>query len=608
MENMEPIISITHFKMRFGKTEVIKDLSFEVKRGETFGFLGSNGSGKTTTIRALLGIYQPTAGELLVGGKPYSVSSGIKLGYLPEERGLYKKEPVIDIMTYFGQLKGMSRLDARQKSLDFLKRVDLLDKAKTRLDKLSGGQQQKVQLGITVIDNPELLILDEPTKGFDPVNRRLLMEIIEEHQTKGATVVMITHQMEEVERLCDRILLLKDVIRFEVVRALKKKSFWILAISFPLMFAAIFGMVFLSNQATNDAAEKLKNQSFSIAITDESKMVKPQLIAASKATEINPSDKQNAIDRVKNGQLDAYIYYPKNLDQQSIEVYGKDVGIFDNGRYGSLASSLLATSVRSDVNPAIQKIIQGKINSTSTIYRDGKIHDSVQEMILPGIFLILFYFLITFFGNQMLTSTTEEKENRVIEMILTTIEARTLIVGKIISLIVLAIVQGLLVVLPVLIGYLFFHDQLKLPSVDLSSLPIDPLRIGIGFLAFASSFMMFTGLLVAIGAAVPTAKEAGSFFGVVMILLFGPLYAVSMFISMPNAPLVKFLSLFPLTSPIPLMLRNAAGNLGISEAVIGIALLAVSAAIIIAIAVRIFRFGALEYNRKLSAKEIFARK
>ena len=210
MENMEPIISIAHFKMQFGKTEVIKDLSFEVKRGETFGFLGSNGSGKTTTIRALLGIYQPTAGELLVGGKPYSVSSGIKLGYLPEERGLYKKEPVIDIMTYFGQLKGMSRLDARQKSLDFLKRVDLLDKAKTRLDKLSGGQQQKVQLGITVIDNPELLILDEPTKGFDPVNRRLLMEIIEEHQAKGATVIMITHQMEEVERLCDRILLLKD--------------------------------------------------------------------------------------------------------------------------------------------------------------------------------------------------------------------------------------------------------------------------------------------------------------------------------------------------------------------------------------------------------------
>ena len=196
--------------MKFGKTSVIDDLSFEVKRGETFGFLGSNGSGKTTTIRSLLGIYQPTGGELLVNGAPYSVSGDVKLGYLPEERGLYKKESVIDTMIYFGQLKGLSRSEARSKSLAFLERVGLADKAKTRLDKLSGGQQQKVQLGITIINDPELIILDEPTKGFDPVNRRLLMEIIEEHQAKGATVVMITHQMDEVERLCDRILLLKD--------------------------------------------------------------------------------------------------------------------------------------------------------------------------------------------------------------------------------------------------------------------------------------------------------------------------------------------------------------------------------------------------------------
>ncbi len=196
--------------MSFGKTRVIENLSFDVKRGETFGLLGSNGSGKTTTIRALLGIYLPTAGQLLIDGKPYSVDEGVRLGYLPEERGLYKKEPVIDVMTYFGQLKGLSYDEAVLQSTAFLERVGLGYKAKLRLDKLSGGQQQKVQLGITVLGDPELLILDEPTKGFDPVNRRLLMNIIEEHQAKGATVIMITHQMEEVERLCDRILLLKD--------------------------------------------------------------------------------------------------------------------------------------------------------------------------------------------------------------------------------------------------------------------------------------------------------------------------------------------------------------------------------------------------------------
>ncbi|MFZ1361242.1 MAG: ATP-binding cassette domain-containing protein [Candidatus Saccharimonadales bacterium] len=206
----EPIVAIKHFRIDFDHKPVIKDLSFDVYRGEVFGFLGSNGSGKTTTIRSLLGIYQPTSGTLHVNGKQFTVDGGTKLGYLPEERGLYKKESVIDAMVYFGRLKGLSKQEARNRSIAYLKRVKLLDKASTRLDKLSGGQQQKIQLGITIMNNPDLLILDEPTKGFDPVNRRLLMDIIEEHQRAGATIIFVTHQMEEVERLCNRIILLKD--------------------------------------------------------------------------------------------------------------------------------------------------------------------------------------------------------------------------------------------------------------------------------------------------------------------------------------------------------------------------------------------------------------
>lgn len=196
--------------MDFGRTTVIRDLSFDIRRGETFGFLGSNGSGKTTTIRALLGIYQPTAGVLHIDGKPFSPETGERLGYLPEERGLYKKEAVIDVMVYFGRLKGLGVEQARRWSREYLERVGLGDKEKTRLDKLSGGQQQKVQLGVTIMNDPELLILDEPTKGFDPVNRRLLMDIIADQKRAGSTVMMVTHQMEEVERLCDRVILLKD--------------------------------------------------------------------------------------------------------------------------------------------------------------------------------------------------------------------------------------------------------------------------------------------------------------------------------------------------------------------------------------------------------------
>src|SRR6478735_9609988 len=196
--------------MDFGRTTVIRDLSFDIERGETFGFLGSNGSGKTTTIRALLGIYQPTAGVLHIDGGPFSPEAGERLGYLPEERGLYKKESVIDVMVYFGRLKGLGAEQARRWSREYLERVGIGDKEKVRLDKLSGGQQQKVQLGVTIMNEPELLILDEPTKGFDPVNRRLLMDIIDDQKRAGATVMMVTHQMEEVERLCDRVILLKD--------------------------------------------------------------------------------------------------------------------------------------------------------------------------------------------------------------------------------------------------------------------------------------------------------------------------------------------------------------------------------------------------------------
>ncbi|MBQ8157239.1 ATP-binding cassette domain-containing protein [Candidatus Saccharibacteria bacterium] len=205
---MTDFVEIKDFRISFAGKTVIKKLSFSVKKGEIFGLLGSNGSGKTTTIRTLLGIYKADRGQLLINGKPFDQNSDIKVGYLPEERGLYKKENVIDTMVYFGRLRGLK--DPKGWSMKYLKRVDMADYAKTKVEKLSQGMQQKIQIGITIMGDPDLLILDEPTKGFDPVNRRLLMDIIEELHTKGSTIILITHYMDEVERFCDRILLLKD--------------------------------------------------------------------------------------------------------------------------------------------------------------------------------------------------------------------------------------------------------------------------------------------------------------------------------------------------------------------------------------------------------------
>ena len=396
------------------------------------------------------------------------------------------------------------------------------------------------------------------------------------------------------------------VISFEVIRTLKKKSFWITASSFPVIIGVIFTIVYLSNQATNKAADETKSQHFTLAVTDQSGLIKPSLLSEFKAKVV--TDKQQAIDDVSGGKLDAYFYYPADISKNPVEVYAKDVGLFDNSRYQSVAQILLQQSVAPDVNPQVTSILQGKVSYDSTTYKDGVPYNGFAQLIAPGVFLVLFYILIVVFGNQMLTSTTEEKENRVIEMILTTIKARTLIIGKILSMITLAFIQVITIMVPIILVYLIARDQLALPSIDLSNIPIDPIRIATGALIFIFSFLLFTGILVAIGSMMPTAKEASGFFGAIMVFMFAPLYAVTLFISAPDSPLVLFLSLFPLTAPIPLMLRNAVGNLTPTEAILGIIIIAISSVVVLVIATRLFRYGALEYSKRLSLRTVLGRK
>lgn len=220
-----PIVHVKDFRLTIGEKEIVKDISFDVMPGEVFAFLGANGSGKTSTIRSLLGIYEATSGTLHIDGAPLVPENAANVGYLPEERGLYTRSKVLDTMIYFGELKGMSRDDARAFSLAFLERVELADKANLKIKKLSGGQQQKIQLGVAIMGDPKLLILDEPTKGLDPVNRKLLLDIVDELKQKGVAVIYITHLMEEVERLADRLIILKDgtARAYGTVAAVKKE-------------------------------------------------------------------------------------------------------------------------------------------------------------------------------------------------------------------------------------------------------------------------------------------------------------------------------------------------------------------------------------------------
>ena len=391
---------------------------------------------------------------------------------------------------------------------------------------------------------------------------------------------------------------LGTVFKFETIRVLKKPTFWLMALGFPLMFAVLYGIVFWSQITTMQAAKELEKQEFSLAVTDDSKLVRPELLMAAKTKTVE--SKEAGINEVKNGKIDAYIYFPKDISKQKVEVYGKDVGLFQNGKYGAVAQSLLSQSVASSVSQAQVAILQNKVQLSSTTYLDGKEHGGINEMIAPGLFLVIFFMLVTFFGNQMLTSSTEEKENRTVEMLLTMVKTDTLITGKILSLMVLALIQMLVIVLPVAAGYLAFGSKLQLPNMDLSLLVFDPVRIGLALVIFLASFMMFTGMLVTLGAMMPTAKEASQWFGLVIMLIFGPFYGITAFVSFPDSPFVKFLSLFPFTAPIPLLLRNAVGNLPAWEGLLGVALLIVAAVFVLWLAVRVFRYGAMSYDSKLS--------
>ena len=399
---------------------------------------------------------------------------------------------------------------------------------------------------------------------------------------------------------------LGTVVRFEIVRTLKKRSFWIAALAVPIIVGAVGAIIYFSNKTTASQSESLASEQYTVGITDTSHLLSPSLVSAVGAKTL--ADKTTGINDVKAGKLDAYFYYPASLDNEAVEVYGKEVGIFKDSRYHDLARQLLVQSVSAQTSPILRTVLQDNVQYNAITYTDGQVDKGFLKLIAPGIFLVLFYFMIATFGNQILTSVTEEKENRVIEMILATIKPTTLLVGKLLSLIVLAVIQMLAILVPVIAGYFLFRSQLALPSLDLSSIPLNPLAITLGAVIFIVSYLMYTGILMTLGAAMPTAKEAGGFFGAIMALTFGPLYAAPLFISAPDSLTVQILSYFPLTAPIPLLLRNAVGNLQIIPALISIAILLATTVFVISIGVRIFRFGALEYSRKLSAKEILRRK
>lgn len=200
-------LELKNIYKNFGEKQVLTGISLNAKSGEAFGLLGRNGAGKTTTIRILMNVFPANTGEVLVDGKPINYNK-IGIGYLPEERGLYPKKPIIDQLIYFAQLKGMKYAPA-VKSIDkWLERLGMSEYRNKRLDTLSKGNQQKIQLITALAHNPDIVILDEPFSGLDPVNAQLLKDVVKEEINRGKIVLFSSHQMNYIEEFCDNIAIL----------------------------------------------------------------------------------------------------------------------------------------------------------------------------------------------------------------------------------------------------------------------------------------------------------------------------------------------------------------------------------------------------------------
>ena len=219
-------LEVKELRKSFGDKEVLHGISFSIESGKALGLLGRNGAGKTTTIRILMDVFRANSGSITVDGRPFHPRN-FRIGYLPEERGLYPKKGVQEQLMYLAQLRGSSRADAKEQSMRWLKRLGVEEYAQRKLETLSKGNQQKVQLAQTLVCDPELVILDEPFSGLDPVNSQILKDVIQEQIEEGKLVIFSSHQMSYVEEFCEDIVLINHgdlVTRYQHCSAIFVKT------------------------------------------------------------------------------------------------------------------------------------------------------------------------------------------------------------------------------------------------------------------------------------------------------------------------------------------------------------------------------------------------
>ncbi|WP_426624475.1 ABC transporter permease [Leifsonia sp. McL0607] len=381
------------------------------------------------------------------------------------------------------------------------------------------------------------------------------------------------------------------VTRFEFTRTIRRPQFWVAALLLPALMAGVILVMAWAGSTKPTASDPI-----TFEYTDQSGVISETAAAALGGKPAGA----DAEARAKSGELTAYLAFPADPTTGAVTIIASDRGLIDNSSYSRLAQNLFNTSVDARLgSESTVALVRANLQTTVRTYTDGQPADGLGAMIVPGALVLLLLVIVSLLGNQMLNSTVEEKENRISEMLLVSLPARALIHGKILALALIGLVQIVIVIIASALIYNIAAPGLNLDGLGVEAIILDPLRVGLGLLLLLGGLLTLTALLVLIGAAMPSAKEAAPFFSAVVIVTIAPIYFISTVLINPTSPVVQVLTYFPFTAPMTALILNATGAL---EPWIG-ALIAVGlfviGALILRLAVSAFQRGVIQYDQRL---------
>lgn len=379
------------------------------------------------------------------------------------------------------------------------------------------------------------------------------------------------------------------VVKFEIVRQLKKPAFWAATLLIPIFIGGIYFISFISAGHVDQNPEVKEDTK--IAIIDEAG------VFSENAPFVINGDKETGLEKIKNGEVDLYFYIPSDFkDTKKADFYHVSEGLEIFNFDGNILKTLMAQDASTRVSDLDALALNGKFEIVDNkITKEGEDSNALGKAIIPFFIGIMFFMLIVLCGNRFLTCVVEEKENRISEMILTSVSSKHLIVGKIIAMLILGLVQVVVLAVPILI-LIFLNRDNQLVASILAMIEIDPLTIALSILLFIASAVFYAGTCTLVGSLVSTAKDASSFLGPAIIMMVFPLYFMKNFMMTEPNFMVQFLTYFPPSAPIALMMRSGFGTISVPEYCLGILIVLVSAIVVIRLAVVTFQKNAINFG------------